>query len=69
MNRTEESQQTPLLGTGGDADPILHKIHEQNLSQHLLSTGPRYEIDDIRCSPVAGLGLHTSGVLCMYKKY
>lgn len=59
-----EKPQTPLLESGGEADPILRKVHNLNLAEHVLSTGPRYEIEDIRCGPVAGLGIHTSGVLC-----
>lgn len=65
-NRERQQPQTPLLESGGEADPILRKIHSLNLSEHVLSTGPRYEIEDIRCSPVASLGVHTSGVLCKF---
>lgn len=54
----------PMLESGGAADPILRKVHSLNLAHHVLSTGPRYEIEDIRCGMVASLGQHTSGVLC-----
>ena len=63
-----EKPQTPLLESGGEADPILRKIHNLNLAESVLSTGPRYEIEDIRCTPVASLGMHTSGVLCKLTK-
>ncbi|KAM7343691.1 pseudouridylate synthase TRUB2, mitochondrial [Cochliomyia hominivorax] len=62
-NKEREKTQTPLLESGGEADHVLRKVHNLNLSEHVLSVGPRYEIEDIRCSPVASLGLHTSGVL------
>ncbi|XP_065368261.1 pseudouridylate synthase TRUB2, mitochondrial [Calliphora vicina] len=61
--REPKKPQTPLLESGGAADPILRKIHNLNLSESVLSTGPRYEIEDMRCSQVASLGQHTSGVL------
>ncbi|CAD7012956.1 mitochondrial mRNA pseudouridine synthase Trub2 [Ceratitis capitata] len=54
---------TPLLEPGGDANPLLRKINSIDLADHILATGPRYQISDIRCALVAGLGIHTSGVL------
>uniref|UniRef100_A0A0K8V2A7 Putative tRNA pseudouridine synthase 2 n=1 Tax=Bactrocera latifrons TaxID=174628 RepID=A0A0K8V2A7_BACLA len=55
--------ETPLLEPGGDANPLLRKIQSIDLADHVLATGPRYQISDIRCALVAGLGIHTSGVL------
>ncbi|EDX05853.1 mitochondrial mRNA pseudouridine synthase Trub2 [Drosophila simulans] len=53
-----------LLGTGTAADHVLHNIAEQtDLSDHLLSTGPRYLPRDLICTTVSSLGDHTSGVL------
>ncbi|EDW89803.1 mitochondrial mRNA pseudouridine synthase Trub2 isoform X1 [Drosophila yakuba] len=53
-----------LLGTGTAADHVLHSIGEQtDLSDHLLSTGPRYLPRDLSCATVSSLGDHTSGVL------
>ncbi|XP_037946955.1 mitochondrial mRNA pseudouridine synthase Trub2-like [Teleopsis dalmanni] len=56
-------KEIPLLEPGGAANPVLRKIETLDLSDHLLSTGPRYIMNDIRCVLVAGLGYHTSGVL------
>lgn len=63
-NYKSERRATPLLEPGGAADPILRKIHNLDLDEDALKFGPRFEPEDIRCSPVAGLGQHTSGVLC-----
>lgn len=61
----ELKQQQILLESGGAADPILRKIHSLGIADQLPSaTGAKYEIEDIRCAPVASLGFHTSGVLC-----
>lgn len=62
--REPRKLETPLLEPGGDANPLLRKIHSIDLADHVLATGPRYQISDIRCAQVAGLGIHTSGVLC-----
>lgn len=65
-NNEPEQYQIPMLESGGAADPLLRKVHSLNLAEHVLSTGPRFEMEDIRCAPVASLGQHTSGVLCKY---
>ncbi|XP_058984896.1 pseudouridylate synthase TRUB2, mitochondrial [Musca domestica] len=62
-NNEPESHQIPLLEPGGAADPLLRKVNSLNLAEHVLSTGPRYQMEDIRCATVASLGVHTSGVL------
>uniref|UniRef100_A0A1I8PZT6 Pseudouridine synthase II N-terminal domain-containing protein n=1 Tax=Stomoxys calcitrans TaxID=35570 RepID=A0A1I8PZT6_STOCA len=62
-NNEPQLHQVPLLATGGAADPLLRKVHSLNLAEHVLSTGPLYEMEDIRCATVASLGQHTSGVL------
>ncbi|XP_075166939.1 pseudouridylate synthase TRUB2, mitochondrial [Haematobia irritans] len=62
-NNVPEQYEIPLLEPGGAADPLLRKVNSMNLSEHVLSTGPRFEMDDIRCATVASLGQHTSGVL------
>uniref|UniRef100_A0A6P4FGG9 Probable tRNA pseudouridine synthase 2 n=1 Tax=Drosophila rhopaloa TaxID=1041015 RepID=A0A6P4FGG9_DRORH len=57
-------EERPLLGTGTAADTVLHNIADQtDLSDHVLSTGPRYLPRDLKCSTVSNLGDHTSGVL------
>ncbi|KAH8365270.1 hypothetical protein KR084_007202 [Drosophila pseudotakahashii] len=54
----------PLLGTGTAADPVLQNMAAQtDMSDHVLSAGPRYLPRDISCSTVSSLGDHTSGVL------
>ncbi|XP_017051457.1 mitochondrial mRNA pseudouridine synthase Trub2 [Drosophila ficusphila] len=54
----------PLLGTGTAADPVLHNIAgHTDLSDHVLSAGPRYLPRDLSCATVTSLGDHTSGVL------
>ncbi|XP_054736329.1 pseudouridylate synthase TRUB2, mitochondrial [Anastrepha obliqua] len=61
--REPRKLETPLLEPGGAANPLLRKIESIDLADHVLATGPRYQISDIRCALVAGLGIHTSGVL------
>lgn len=63
-NNEPEAHQIPLLEPGGAADPLLRKVNSLNLAEHVLSTGPRYQMEDIHCATVASLGVHTSGVLC-----
>ncbi|XP_017074884.2 mitochondrial mRNA pseudouridine synthase Trub2 isoform X2 [Drosophila eugracilis] len=54
----------PLIGTGTAADPVLHNIDGQtDLSDHVLSAGPRYLPRDLSCVTVSSLGDYTSGVL------
>ncbi|KAI8037402.1 pseudouridylate synthase TRUB2, mitochondrial [Drosophila gunungcola] len=56
----------PLLGTGTAADHVLHNIASQtDLSDHVLSAGPRYLPRDLICTTVSSLGEHTSGVLLL----
>ncbi|XP_036333227.1 mitochondrial mRNA pseudouridine synthase Trub2 [Rhagoletis pomonella] len=61
--REPRKLEIPLLEPGGAANPLLRKMESIDLSDHILATGPRYQISDIRCALVAGLGRHTSGVL------
>ncbi|XP_050743881.1 pseudouridylate synthase TRUB2, mitochondrial isoform X2 [Drosophila biarmipes] len=54
----------PLLGTRTAADPVLHNVAcRTDLSDHVLSAGPRYLPKDLSCSTVSSLGDYTSGVL------
>lgn len=39
---------------------------QTDLSDHVLATGPRYQIEDTKCNMSMQLGENTSGVLCMY---
>lgn len=50
-----------LLESGGAQTVLLRKIND--LSDHTLAVGPRYQMSDIRCTAVNHLGEHTSGVL------
>ncbi|XP_067627113.1 pseudouridylate synthase TRUB2, mitochondrial [Eurosta solidaginis] len=61
--REPRKLETPLLQPGGAANPLLQKLETIDLADHMLTTGPRYQLSDIRCALVAGLGKHTSGVL------
>lgn len=50
-----------MIGSGGGQKAIYTK--EMDLSDHVLSVGPRYQIEDIRCACASHLGQITSGVL------
>ncbi|KAL5274584.1 TRUB2 family protein [Megaselia abdita] len=52
-----------LLESGGAQNVVLRKVND--LSDHILAVGPRYQIKDIKCSVVNHLGEHTSGVLIL----
>lgn len=39
---------------------------QTDLSDHILATGPRYQIEDTKCNMSMHLGENTSGVLCTY---
>lgn len=56
-------QRQLLLETGGAQDVVLRKIND--LSDHVLAVGPRYQMADIKCGVLNKLGEHTSGVLGM----
>lgn len=56
-------RQIEMLEPGGDQGPIVRKIAD--LSDDILAVGPRYQMKDIKCAPVAKLGFHTSGVLLL----
>lgn len=39
---------------------------EEDLSDHILAVGERYQNSDIKCVPAATLGEHSSGVLSRF---
>lgn len=41
-------------------------MKKPNLADHVLATGPRYKIKDLRCNPANHLGFLTSGVMREY---
>ncbi|XP_055853949.1 pseudouridylate synthase TRUB2, mitochondrial [Episyrphus balteatus] len=63
LNQLEvrEPRKMEMLEPGGDQGPVVRKVAD--LSDHILSVGPRYQMQDIKCAPVSKVGFHTSGVL------
>lgn len=63
LNQLEVREPTERLSIepGGAHKYVVRKL--ENFADNILSVGPRYQIEDIKCGPIAGLGIHTSGVL------
>ncbi|CAD7093409.1 unnamed protein product [Hermetia illucens] len=59
--KVREPIQRVAIEPGGNQKYLIRK--EQNLADHVLAVGPRYQLKDFKFNVAAGLGPHTSGVL------
>lgn len=59
----------PLVQIESDGNRKYSVQLVPNYGQDILATGPRYTNDMLKISPADHLGLHTSGVLGMHKKW
>lgn len=66
LNALEVRETRPMVAIRPDPDnPAEYAVQiVDNLGDHVLATGPRYDYQDIRCSAGLHLGKNTSGVLC-----
>lgn len=55
------SRERIAIESGGPEKYFIRRM--EDLSDHVLAVGPRYEMTDIKCSIASRLGPNTSGVL------
>lgn len=63
MDVRPPADRVSLIGNPSERMTVLV---EPDLADHPLVVGPRYQIDDLKCSWSSYLGRKTSGVLCKY---
>ena len=66
LNEMECRPPMDYVSIEGNPSTQLTVTVKPNLADHPLVVGPRYQIEDLKCSWSNYLGLHSSGVLCNF---
>lgn len=57
-------EQEKYVSIEGDPSKSMSVVVRENFADDVLVVGPRYQLDDVKCSWSNFLGFNTSGVLC-----
>lgn len=64
LNEMDCREQEKYVSIEGDPAKSMSVVVRENFADDVLVVGPRYQLDDVKCSWSNFLGFNTSGVLC-----
>lgn len=64
LNEMQVREPRKMLRIDGNDATKYSVTMQTDLSDHVLATGPRYQIEDTKCNISMQLGENTSGLLC-----